>query len=172
MAAAANAVTGRVRKIRRRRLAGELSVEQTRDLALVAAILEASGIRITGLDRPAACYLLAYSGAEPVGAVGVETVVDAGLMRVLAVTARARRHGIGAALVAAARKAAHTRGARRLFALAPDGNYLRRFGFVPVTASELSETIGGVSATLPARDESVHCSVFCLDISSDGVIVR
>lgn len=172
MAVAPNAVTARVTKIRRRRLAGELSVEQTRDLALVAAVLEASGIRIAGLDRPAACYLLAYSGAEPVGAVGVETVVDAGLMRVLAVTERVRRHGIGAALVAAARKAAHTRGARRLFALAPDGNYLRRFGFVSVAAGELRETMGSVSATLAAPDESAHCSAFCLDISGDDLIVR
>lgn len=172
MAAAPNAVTGRVKKIRRRPLAGELSVEQTRNLAQVAAILETSGIRMAGLDRPAACYLLAYSGADPVGTVGVETVVDAGLMWVLAVTEPVRRHGIGAALVAAARKAAHTRGARRLFALAPNDNYLRRFGFVPVAASELSEAMGDASGMWAAPDESARCSVFCLDISQDDQIVR
>jgi len=172
MAVAPNAVTARVKKIRRRRLAGELNVEQTQDLAQVAAILEASGIRTAGLTRPAACYLLAYLGAEPVGAVGVETVVDAALMRVLAVRGPMRRHGIGAALVAAARKAAHTRGARRLFALAPDGDYLRRFGFVSAAASELGDALGGVSAILAAPDEAASCSAFCLDISRDGVIVR
>lgn len=172
MVAAPTAVTSRARKIRRRRLAGELTVEQTRDLVQVAAILETCGIRIAGLDRPAGCYLLAYSGAEPVGAVGVETVVDAGLMRVLAVTQPMRRHGVGAALVEAARKAAHTRGAQRLFALAPDGNYLKRFGFIPVAASELNEVMGDASPILGALNESAICSAFSLDISRDGVIVR
>ncbi len=82
---------------------------------------------------PAGCYLLAYAGAEAVGVVGVETVVDAGLISILMVIEPMRRRGIGAALLAAARKAAHTRGARQLFAIASDSGYLPRFGFAPIS---------------------------------------
>lgn len=138
-------------------------------------MLEAAGMSREGLARPAACYLMAYSGADPVGAVGVETVVDAALMRSLVVAEPMRRRGIGAALIAAVRNAAHTRGARRLFALAPDDNYLRRFGFVPVAVRELLDALGGALTAdhlraMPA--ELMRCSAFCLDISRDGVIAR
>jgi GNAT superfamily N-acetyltransferase len=172
-------VSGRVRKIKRRREAGEITVEQTRDVAQVAALIEGSRITLKHPPPSAACYLMAFFGAEPAGAVGVETVVDAAYISLLFVTESTRRRGIGAALIMAARKAAHTRGARRLFALATDGNYLRRFGFVPAALDEFVEAFGavpgfGAIAADPARmaPESARCGAFCLDISRDGVIER
>jgi N-acetylglutamate synthase-like GNAT family acetyltransferase len=168
-------VSVRVRKIRRRRLEGEIAVEQTRDLALTSAIAEKCGGVPVNLS-PADCYLVAYSGDEPVGVVGVETVVDTGLIRLLIVTEGMRRRGIGAALLGAARKAAHTRGARRLFAIAPDETYLSRFGFERIEMGELREAMWGTSAAdglaSSVSSDFAQCEAFCLDISADGVIVR
>jgi N-acetylglutamate synthase-like GNAT family acetyltransferase len=168
-------VSVRVRKIRRRRLEGEIAVEQTRDLALTTAVAEKCGGGPLNLS-PADCYLVAYSGDEPVGVVGVETVVDAGLIRLLMVIEGMRRRGIGTALLGAARKAAHTRGARRLFAIAPDENYLSRFGFERITMDELKEAMWGASTAdrVPRNvsGDSTQCEAFCLDISADGVIAR
>jgi GNAT superfamily N-acetyltransferase len=164
----------RVKKIRRRRVEGEIVVEQTRDLAPVIAVVERCGANVDRIT-PAGCYLIAYSGDEAVGVVGVETVVDAGLVSLLMVIEPMRRRGIGAALVAAARKAAHTRGARQLFAMASDSSYLPRFGFTAISTSELSDAMG--EKTPPdlsghAPGESVRWMAFSLDISQDGVILR
>lgn len=164
----------RVKKIRRRRVEGEIVVEQTRDLAQVAALVERCGADVQRVT-PTGCYLIAYSGAEAVGVVGVETVVDAGLISLLMVIERMRRRGIGAALLVAARKAAHTRGARQLYAMASDRSYLPRFGFAPISISELTEALGEKAppeSLRKAPDESAQWLAFSLDISQDGVILR
>jgi N-acetylglutamate synthase-like GNAT family acetyltransferase len=167
-------VSVRVKKIKRLRVEGEIVVEQTRDLAQVAAVVESCG---SNLERvtPAGCYLIAYSGAEAVGVVGVETVVHAGLISLMMVIERMRRRGIGAALLAAARKAAHTRGARQLFAMAPDSTYLPRFGFAPIAMTDLTDAMGEKAPPdllRRAPGESAEWMAFSLDISQDGVILR
>jgi hypothetical protein len=55
----------------RKHRAGELVVEQTRDLALVRAMLERGGMTSEGIEWPAACYIAAYFGDDPVGGFGV-----------------------------------------------------------------------------------------------------
>src|SRR5271168_5636525 len=96
----------------RKHRAGELVVEQTRDLAIVRAMLERGGMTTAGIEWPAACYIVAYLGDDAVGVIGVEPKIDAALIRSLYVNESMRRRGIGGALLAAARKAAHTHGAR------------------------------------------------------------
>src|SRR5271166_3183476 len=91
---------------------GKLIIEQTRDLEVVRAMLSGAGMITEGLEWPAVCYLVAYFGTEPVGVVGIEPSLDAALIRSLYVADAMRGRGIGAGLIAAARKAAHTRGAR------------------------------------------------------------
>jgi N-acetylglutamate synthase-like GNAT family acetyltransferase len=167
-------VSVRVKKIRRRRVEGEIVVEQTRDLVQVTAIFERCGANVERVT-PAGCYLLAYAGAEAVGVVGVETVVDAGLISILMVIEPMRRRGIGAALVAAARKAAHTRGARQLFSIASDSGYLPRFGFAPISMSELRDAIGDKAPpdlSGQSSGEARPWMAFSLDISQDGLILR
>src|SRR5260370_15294676 len=88
---------------------------------------------------------MAYRGGEPVGVVGIETKVDGALMRSLVVVEPMRRRGVGKALVEAARAAAHTRGARRLYCLA-DGaanDYLKRLGFKPASIGNLQTVLAG-----------------------------
>jgi len=163
--------------IRRRRVEGELVVEQTRDLGGVAAMLTAAGMMTEGITWPAGCYLMAYLGREPVGVVGIETKVDAALMRSLVVIEPMRRRGVGKALVEAARAAAHTRGARRLYCLA-DGaanDYLKRFGFKPASIGEVQTALSGtfIVDNLRTRpDKTSQCRALCLEISHDGVVIR
>jgi GNAT superfamily N-acetyltransferase len=163
--------------IRRRRVEGELVVEQTGDLGGVAAMLTAAGMTTEGITWPAGCYLMAYLGREPVGVVGIETKVDAALMRSLVVIEPMRRRGVGKALVEAARAAAHTRGVRRLYCFS-DGaadDYLKRLGFKPVAIGEVLTVLAGtfmVDNLWTRPDKTSQCRALCLDISRDGVIIR
>jgi N-acetylglutamate synthase-like GNAT family acetyltransferase len=166
------------RKIRRRRAPGELVVEQTRDLALVAQTLTAAGMLADGVDAPGGCYLTAYVGDRLAGVIGIEARVDAALIRSLMVVETDRRRGIGADLVAAARTAAHTRGARTLYALAHDSSaarYFERFGFTSATSERLIAALAGafmVDYLRQRPDELARCQVLSLDIANDGVILR
>ena len=51
----------------RKHRAGELVIEQTRDLGLVRGMLERGGMMTEGIEWPAACYIVAYVGDEAVG---------------------------------------------------------------------------------------------------------
>ncbi len=162
--------------IRRRRAAGEPVVEQSRDVERVRAMLSAAGMMTEGVEWPAACYLIAWHEDQPVGVVGVEARLDAALVRSLAVVEPMRRRGIGTKLLSAARKAAHTRGARTLWALSTGaGDYLRRFGFVEAPVVELVAALTGtpqVEYYLARPEELSRQLAWRLDISNDGVIVR
>ena len=146
---------------------------------LLSAAGEAAGIVTGALDAPGACWIAASVGdtaASAVGIVGIETIVDAAVIRALAVARAMRRRGIGAALVNAARKAAHTRGARRLYALGRRGDeYLLRFGFEQVAAAEMIDELAGTFTADYLRahpDELARMDPLRLDISRDGVIER
>ncbi len=163
------------KKIRRRRAAGEIGVEQTQDTAAVATMLQRAGMTAAGSTHSGGCFLMAYCGDDPVGIAGLETEVDAALMRPLFVLELMRRRGAGAALVNAARVAAHTRGARMLYAIGPTmvGDYLARFGFSEVAFAELATVFGDLSPMNSAwPDDLPRCCALCLDISHDGLIER
>ncbi|HYK64309.1 MAG TPA: GNAT family N-acetyltransferase [Patescibacteria group bacterium] len=160
----------------RRHRAGELVIEQTRDLALVRRMLERASLTTEGIEWPAACYLVAYVGDEAVGVIGVEPKIDAALIRSLCVEESMRRRGIGAALLAAARKAAHTRGARHLYCFSTDaGEFFMRHGFARVPVAELTDALKAVPQVefyLARPDELAREVAYHLDISRDGVIER
>jgi len=160
----------------RKKQAGKLIIEQTRDLEVVRAMLTGAGMITEGLEWPPACYLVAYFGTEPVGVIGVEPSLDAALIRSVFVTDAMRGRGIGAELVAAARKAAHTRGARSLYLFSTDaGDFFKRFGFVEVPVAQLVAALGAAPQVkyYQARpDELAREVAWYLDISQDGVIFR
>jgi N-acetylglutamate synthase-like GNAT family acetyltransferase len=120
------------------------------------------------------------------GIIGIETIVDMAVIRSLAVSEAMRRRGIGTALVGAARKAAHTRGARKLYALGRRGqdcisrdgisqDYMLRFGFEPVALTAMVEDLDGTftAGYLRAHPEQLaRIDALGLDISRDGVIER
>ena len=162
--------------VMRRRAEGRLIVEQTSDRELVRSMLSAAAMVADGIGWPPACYLVAWFGNDPVGVVGVETGVNAALLRSLLVVEPMRRRGIGVELITAARKAAHTRGARTLYAVSTEaGEYLQRFGFEPASIDELVEALRGapqVEYYLARPDELSREVAWRLDISRDGVIIR
>jgi amino-acid N-acetyltransferase len=156
--------------------AGELVIEQTRDLARVREMLTRGGLTTDGIEWPAACYLVAYFGDDAVGVIGVEPKIDAALIRSLYVEESMRRRGIGAALIAAARKAAHTRGARQLYFLSADaGKYFERLGFEPTDIAQVMSALAGAPLVEYYRarpGELAREAAYHLDISRDGVIER
>jgi N-acetylglutamate synthase-like GNAT family acetyltransferase len=160
----------------RKHRAGELVVEQTRDFAVVRAMLARGGLMTDGIEWPAACYIVAYFGDDAVGVVGVEPKIDAALIRSLYVDESMRGRGIGSALLAAARKAAHTRGARHLYLFSTDASeFFERHGFTMVAVAEVVAALPGAPAVefLRARpDELAREVAYYLDISGDGVIER
>jgi N-acetylglutamate synthase-like GNAT family acetyltransferase len=160
----------------RKHRAGELVIEQTRDIELVRAMLARGGLTTDGIEWPAACYLLAYFGDDAVGVIGVEPKVDAALLRSLYVDESMRGRGIGATLFAAARKAAHTRGARHLYLFSTDaGEFFERHGFTIVPVADVLAALPGVPQVehYRARPEELAREVaYHLDISADGVIER
>lgn len=155
---------------------GELAIEQTRDLARVREMIADAGMMTDGIEWPAACYILAYHGDEAIGVVGVEAKIDTALIRSLYVKASMRQRGIGAALVTAARKAAHTRGARHLYLFSTDaGGFFERQGFVRAAVADVIGALAGVPYVehYRARPEELAREVaYHLDISGDGVIDR
>ena len=144
--------------------------------AILTEAGEAAGIITGGLDAPGACWIAASIGNAISGVVGVETIVDAAVIRSLAVVESMRRRGIGAALVNAARKAAHTRGARRLYALGRRGeDYLLRFGFERIAGTQLIDDLAGtftVDCLRAHPGELARMDPLRLDISRYGVIER
>jgi len=143
---------------------------------MLAAAGESAGIIAGGLDAPGACWIAASVDGAIAGVAGVETIVDAAVIRSLVVVEEMRRRGIGATLIKAARKAAHTRGARRLYALRRrGGEYLLRFGFERVAAKEMIDDLAGTFTSDYLRthpDELERMDPLRLDISRDGVIER
>jgi N-acetylglutamate synthase-like GNAT family acetyltransferase len=160
----------------RKHRAGALVIEQTHDLALVREMLARAGMSADGIEWLAACYMVAYFGDEAVGVIGVEPKIDAALLRSLYVDESMRRRGIGGALLAAARKAAHTRGARHLYLFAKDtGEFFSRRGFEPADAAEVMSALAGAPLVefYRARPEELARELaYHLDISADGVIER
>ena len=103
-------------------------------------------------------------------------MLHAALIRSVYVVDVMRGRGIGAELLAAARKAAHTRGARSLYLFSTDaGDYFKRFGFVEVPVAQLVSALSGTPQVeyYKARpDELAREVAWYLDISQDGVIIR
>jgi len=157
---------------------GEIVIEQTRDLARVRKLLEQGAMITEGIEWPPACYLLAFDGDQAVGVIGVEPLLDAALIRSLYMAESHRRRGIATQLVAAARKAAHTRGARQLysFSYSPHpGRFFSRLGFESVDTAELVSALKGcpqVDYYLARPDEMAQEVAYRLDISRDGIIER
>jgi len=160
----------------RKHHAGELVIEQTRNLALVREMLARAGMMTDGIEWPAACYLVAYVGDDAVGVVGVESKIDAALIRSLYVDDSMRQRGIGGSLLAAGRKAAHTRGARHLYLFTKDaGEFFLRLGFEPTDIAGAMTALAGAPQVEHYRThpEEFSCeAAYHLDISEDGVIER
>ncbi len=160
----------------RKRRPGELVIEQTNDSAIVRGLLERAAICVGGIDWPAACHLAAFIDEETVGAATVECMIDAAVLRAIYVSELRRGKAVGAKLLSAARKAAHTRGARTLFAIErQERGFFSHQGFERVAMEELVRGVEGTpTADLLAAHPQAIAGMFAfkLDISADGMIQR
>jgi N-acetylglutamate synthase-like GNAT family acetyltransferase len=160
----------------RKHRAGELTIEQTRDLARVRKLLEQGKMPADGVEWPPACYLLAFDGDDAVGVVGVEPILDSALLRSLYVVEPHRHREIGRRLVMAARQAAHTRGARQLYLFGISAEcFFSRLGFKRAALEELTTALKGSPQTdyyLARPQELAGAVAYWLDISRDGIIER
>jgi GNAT superfamily N-acetyltransferase len=155
------------KKIRRKRSAGEITVEQSSDFSLPAELFKLAGFNCPGSES-GCFFLIGYCGVEPAGIAALQSEVDIAVIRCLLVLEPFRGRGLGAALVRAARIAANTRGARTLYARVPisAADYVARFGFKRVQA------LPGATAAFDAVSEPAEPSTFAVDISGDGLIER
>jgi N-acetylglutamate synthase-like GNAT family acetyltransferase len=165
------------KKVHQRREPNEIGVEQAHDRLQVKGILGALGMSTEGVAWPPACYLMAYKGDTPIGAAGIEPLVDAALLRSVAVIEPMRRRGTGSRLVEAARIAAHTRGARTLYTLAPSSlaGWFERLGFAPVPRDDLMRVLAGtfLAGHLRTRPSELNeLAGLAVDIANDGVVER
>jgi N-acetylglutamate synthase-like GNAT family acetyltransferase len=142
---------------------------------LLEAGTEAGSLAAALLDAEA-CWIAASVDGAVAGLAGIETIVDAAAIGALFVIPAMRRRGIGSKLACAARKAAHTRGAKRLYAPVPRGEkYLKRFGFEPTELAEVIESLAGTRLGDYMRahqEELAALEMLRLDISRDGIIER
>ena len=160
----------------RKHRAGEIAIEQTRDLARVRKLLEEGKMPTDGVEWPPACYLLAFDGDDAIGVVGVEPILDSALLRSLYVVEQHRHREIGQRLVKSARRAAYTRGARQLYLFGTSAEgFFCRLGFKRAPLEELTAALKGSPHTdyYVARPRELAGEVaYRLDISRDGIIER
>jgi amino-acid N-acetyltransferase len=162
----------------RRFCAGDITIEQTRDLAAVRAILSSAAMMSDGIEWPQAIYLGAQIDSQPgcAGIAGLEPRIDSAILRSVWVRESSRGRGVGRALVAAARAAARARGVRHLYAFSTAaGDFFAKLGFVQVPIERTLAAIAGAPQTEYYRahpDELAREVTYYLDISRDGVIDR
>lgn len=101
------------------------------DLPRVIALLEQSALPTVGVAEALAGFLVAESGEEIVGVVGIETCCERyALLRSTAVAERWRGRGLGKRLVERAIAEAEARGVKALYLLTTTAeSYFPSFGF-------------------------------------------
>jgi N-acetylglutamate synthase-like GNAT family acetyltransferase len=162
-------VPAHAKKIWRRRVSGDLTVEQTHDAAIIDAMLHRAAIAAAQIGHLPECFLIAYLGDEPVGIAGLETEVDVALVAPFFVVENMRRRRVGTHLLSAVRLAAHTRGARTLYVTVPSTyfGYFARFGFAMTSSADLVEVSRHVSMRI-RLDNVPQCGLLRLDLSGDA----
>ena len=105
------------------------------DLPLVQDLLLAADLPIDGIEEQFGdAYAVAEAGGEMIGAEGIETYGDAGLLRSAVVDPSWRGRGVGDALTRDRLAWAKARGLREVYLLTTTAaDYFPRYGFVRVS---------------------------------------
>ena len=142
--------------------APEIRPAAARDLERVERLLSENSLPLDGVAESLQGFLVAADGESVVGAVGIETCDEYGLLRSAVVDANARNRGIGRLLVERAIDSARERKLKGLYLLTTTAEtYFPIFGFevtnredAPDSIRETSEftTACPASATLMKLD--------------------
>ena len=139
-------------------------------------MLAGAGMITDGIEWPAACYIVAYVGDEAMGVVGVESKIDAALIRSLYVNQsmspawNRRRVARGGA-----QSRAHARRAHLYLFTKDAAGFFERHGFTTVAVRDAIAALPGVPQVEFYRtrpEELAREAAYHLDISADGVIER
>ena len=91
-------------------------------------------------------FLLAETGGDPIGAIGLEPFDSIGLLRSLVVVPHAQGSGAGRRLVAALERDAVSRGMQELWLLTTDADaYFTKLGYEAVPRDEAPQCIQGTT---------------------------
>ena len=122
------------------------------DLSAILALLEQHGLPQAGLSDHLATTLVARQGQAVVGSAALEIYDSAALLRSVAVDQARRGQGLGQRLTGAALDLARQHGVTQLYLLTETaGNFFPRFGFQPITRTEVA----------PAVQRSVEFTTAC-----------
>jgi amino-acid N-acetyltransferase len=142
----------------------QLSVEAARatDDALVRGLLTTAGLPLDGLsDQFPSAYVVAFDRGVVVGAAGLETYGDVGLLRSVAVSEAVRSRGLGRRLVENRLAQARLEGLGRVFLLTTTAApYFERLGFLRTDRNEAPAALSESPEFAFACPASAACLVF------------
>jgi amino-acid N-acetyltransferase len=112
------------------------------DLSAVLSLLSECELLETGVAESIETFVVARAAGALIGCAGLEAYGDLGLLRSVAVRARARGSGLGSELVARVTDAARAQGLRELFLLTTTApRFFERRGFEAVPRSSVPAAI-------------------------------
>ena len=142
----------------------ELSVEAARatDDALVRGLLTAAGLPLDGLsDQFPSAYVIAHDRGSIVGAAGLETYGNVGLLRSVAVAEAVRSRGVGRQLIENRLQSARAAGLSSVFLLTTTAAaYFERLGFLRTDRREVPAALSRAPEFAFACPASATCLVF------------
>lgn len=122
----------------------KLRQAQPEDFSTILDLLTRCGLHTSSVTPEGSTYWIADLNGTPGGCIGLEHGEGVSLIRSTAVLPEARSQGLGRALVRSALTHATLRGDGQVYLFSEEaGDYWRRFGFVPVTAAEISAALPG-----------------------------
>ena len=138
------------------------------DLASVTALLEASGLPTVGVAEALCGFIVAESGEDIVGVVGIEACCDRyALLRSTAVADSWRGRGLGRKLVERAIGEAEAKGIEALYLLTTTAEtYFPSFGFSHVSRDNVPDEIKATEEFRSACPASAAVMTLCLSEST------
>lgn len=136
------------------------------DRTAVEDLLADAGLPLEGVAEGLEDFLVAVEGDRVVGAIGLETYEDSGLLRSAVIDPEVRSTGLGSALTEAVIARARSRALRRVFLLTTSAeDFFARFGFHPVERERVPRPIRRspeFASVCPS-----HATVMVLDLDED-----
>jgi len=115
-------------------------------LTVIRSMLAANDLPHEDVAAHVENFLLAWSGPDLVGTVGIELLGSDGLLRSLCVAPRFRNRGLAAKLSRSAEALARNEGVRRLYLLTTTArSYFERAGYTPCERESVPESVRGTT---------------------------
>jgi homocysteine S-methyltransferase len=135
------------------------------DVPEIRRLLEGSRLPTGDLEQSRPVFLVAREGVALLGAAGLETHGEAGLLRSVAVAGEFRGTGLGRALVEAVEAAAREGGLRELVLLTETAHdFFSRLGYADVARDQAPESVRSSAEFRSLCPQSARCMSKRLDV--------